>query len=142
MSSQIDLDQGGTNREWTKVFMGPSIGWVARPVTNQFPITLGGTFILDLSTNYVPVNTTGAVTIILPSTLNSPAGATAQPGTYVGTPIVIADIGGNAQAHPITIQPTAGDTIMGLASIQITANYGAFTLSPNSTLRTWNSISP
>jgi hypothetical protein len=31
---------------------------------------------------------------------------------------------------------------MGLASIQITSNYGGFTLAPNSALRKWNSISP
>src|SRR5262249_43399303 len=105
-------------------------------------ISAGGTYALDLSTNYVQVNTSGAVTIVLPSTLNSPAGPGAQPGTYVAVPVVIADIGGNAQAHPITIQAAAGDTVMGLASIQITVNFGAYTLQPNSAQRTWSAIVP
>jgi hypothetical protein len=49
-------------------------------------------------------------------------------------------VGGNAAANPITINPSAGDTIMGLASIQITSAFGGFVLTPNPTARTWNSI--
>jgi hypothetical protein len=144
MPSQTDLDQGGTTRQWIRQFLGPSVGWVYAPSTNQFPITAGGTYIIDPSTNYIPVNTTGAVTIILPSAADpSYAGASgAQPGLFVNPPIVIVDTGGNAGAHPITIQPHAGETIMGLASIQITVNYGGYTLAPNSAQKTWNSISP
>ena len=138
-----DLDQGGIPRQWTRVYLGPSIGWVASPAkASSFAITAGGTYNIDLSTTYVTVNTTGAVTIILPAALNPLAGVGAIPGPFVDAPVVIVDVGGNAQAHPITIQPAAGDTIMGLASIQITVNYGGYTLAPNSVTREWNSISP
>jgi hypothetical protein len=116
---------------------------VASPAkASSFAITAGGTYNIDLSTTYVTVNTTGAVTIILPAALNPLAGVGAIPGPFVDAPVVIVDVGGNAQAHPITIQPAAGDTIMGLASIQITVNYGGYTLAPNSVTREWNSISP
>jgi hypothetical protein len=138
----MDLDQGGTFREWANVYMGPSIGYVRRPVLNTLPITAGGTYTVDLSTSYITVSTTGSVTVVLPSTLNPVAGVGAVPGPFVDNPVVVADIAGAAAAHPITIQPAAGDTIMGLASIQITTNYGAFTLAPNSSARTWNSIAP
>jgi hypothetical protein len=131
----MDLDQGGTFREWKNVYLGPSIGWVPCPQRNLLPITTGGTFILDISYSNVNVNTTGAVTITLPSTLNPPVGA--QPGLSVDNPIVIADVGGNAQAHPITIQALAGDTIMGLASITISVDYGSYILIPNSVQRNW-----
>jgi len=139
-----DLDQGGTPRTWARTFLGPSIGWITTPAQTSaiLTVTAAGTYTIDLSTTYVPINSTGAVTIILPTALNPPAGVGAVPGPFADVPIVIVDVGGNAQAHPITIQPAVGDTIMGLASIQITVNYGGYTLAPNSALRTWNSISP
>jgi hypothetical protein len=59
---------------------------------------------------------------------------------FIKNPIKVIDVGGNAAANPITINANAGDTIMGLASIQITSNYGGFQLTPNPTARTWNSI--
>ena len=46
-------------------------------------------------------------------------------------------------ADNITIQPTSvAETLMGLASIAITVNFGAFTLNPEPSLPGWISISP
>jgi hypothetical protein len=136
----MDLDQGGTFQEWTNVYLGPSIGWQRKPALNTLTITTGGTFTLDLAISYVAVNTTGAVTLNLPPASNPASGAGAQPGPFVDNSIIIADVGGNATLHPITIQAASGDTVLGLASTQITTNYGALNLQPNSTTRTWNSI--
>ncbi len=143
MTSQTDLDQGGTSRNWVKSYLGPSVGWVWTPEQNVLPITAAGTYSLDPSVSLVTVNVAGAVTITLPSAVTPSAGAQAQPGLFVKNPITIVDVGNNAQAHPVTIQPASGsETIMGLSSIQITVNYGGYTLAPNSALATWNSISP
>lgn len=143
MPSQTDLDQGGTFRQWNKVYMGPSVGFVNVPFQNFLAITAGGTFQLDPSTSFVTVNTTGVVTIKLPAATDPTVPAGAQPGLFSNNPVVIVDVGGNATAHPITIQPiSVAETIMGLTQIQITVNFGAYTLSPNSAQRTWNSISP
>ncbi len=148
MPSQLDLDQGGTNRQWVNAYLGPSVGWVRRPVQNVLSITAAGTYTLNLSTTLVTVNVAGAVIIILPSakgtsSLGGTGGATdgAVPGVANKVPITIVDTGGNAQANPITIQRTDSDTIMGLTSIQITVNYGGYTLEPN-VAGIWNSISP
>lgn len=143
MSSQTDLDQGGTNRQWVRSYMGPSVGWQEVPLQNILLITAPGTYTLDPSTSLVQVNVAGAVTIILPSAVTPPAGAQALPRLFAQTPITIVDIGNHAQANPITIQRNnANESIMGLASIQITVNYGGYTLQPNSAQKTWNSISP
>lgn len=150
MPSQTDLDQGGTHRQWVKQYLGPSVGWVSLPNTNVLQITVAGTYQLNLSTSLVEVNVVGAVTIILPSaqgtsSLGGTGGTTAgaNPGVAGKVPITIVDIAGNASAHPITIQPISNtETIMGLASIQITINYGGFTLEPIPGAKTWNSISP
>lgn len=142
MSSQLDLDQGGTQRQWVRTYLGPSVGWVYLPGLNLLPtITAAGTYVLLPDTTLVQVNAAGAVIITLPSALNPGVPATTLPALYARKPVTIVDIGGFAQAHPITINPFVGQTIMGLASVQITVNYGAFTLLPNPS-GSWNNISP
>jgi hypothetical protein len=124
--------------------MGPSVGWVDLPGTNPFPITAAGTYQLSADTSLVTVSVAGAVIIILPSAQDPGVPAGAQPGLYAKTPITIVDIGGNGQSHPITIEPFAGngDTIMGLDSITINSNYGAYTLKPSNAQKGWTNISP
>jgi hypothetical protein len=138
----IDFDQSGTFRSWMRQYLGPSVGWVTLPLQNVFPITAAGTYTLSPDVSQVTVNVAGAVTIILPPARHPSVPPIAQPGLYGNTPIVIVDVGGNAAAHPITIQAAPTETIMGLASIQITAAYGGYTLAPNSAQATWNAISP
>lgn len=145
MPSQTDLDQGGTSRSWVNLFLGPSVGWIRVPMQSVFPITAAGTYTLDPNVSLVTVNVAGAVTIILPPATNpsNRGAAGVQPGLFADNPITIVDVGNHAQAFPITIQPSSvAETIMGLASIQITVNYGGYVLQPNSALQTWNAISP
>jgi hypothetical protein len=79
------------------------------------------------SDNYLLVSTTGgAVTITIPS------------ATFGGRVLTIKDNGGQAGTHAITIQPSSG-TIEGNASIQITNNYGFFTLLATGGT-TWNIV--
>lgn len=147
MPSQTDIDQGGTVREWANVYLGPSAGWVRYPLRNflaspNSPTNLNaaGTYTLDISTTLVQVVVSvGAVTIILPSALaSSLSSPITQPGLAVRAPVTIIDIGGFAQANPITIKPASiAETIMGLTQIQITTNYGGFILQPNSRTPGW-----
>jgi hypothetical protein len=139
----VDLDQSGTRREWRRVYLGPSVGWIDAPYQNLLPITAAGTYNLDPSTNLVEVNVAGAVTIVLPSCQFPAAGAQAQPRLFASNPITVIDIGGNAASNNITLQPNnPAETIMGLASVKISTNYGGFTLQPVPSQKTWTSISP
>ena len=138
MPSQLDLDQGGTYRQFVRRFLGPSVGWVWTPEEAVLPVTSGGTKTVIPGTTVVIVAFNGAVTIQLPSALASqtaPAGA--LPGTFLALPVIVVDIGGFAAANPITILPFGTERIMGLASIQITAAYGSFTLIPNNASGGW-----
>jgi hypothetical protein len=138
MPSQLDLDQGGTFREWTKLYLGPSVGWTYVPGNVLFPITVAGTYTLLVGTSVVTVNVAGAVTIILPTAIAPSVPAGVLPGRFSYTPITIIDVGGNAAAYPITIQPASGgEDIMGLASITISNNYGSFTLDP---IKGWTTL--
>jgi hypothetical protein len=140
MPSQTDLDQGGTARQTVRTFMGPTIGWVDLPGTFPFEITVAGTYTLTPDVSLVRVNVAGAVTIILPSAIDPKVPAGVLPGLFAKTTLTIIDIGGNAQANPITLQPASGaENIMGLPSITISTNYGGFTLKPSNSQKGWTS---
>jgi hypothetical protein len=139
MPSQSDLDQGGTPRQWTKSYMGPSVGWINVPLQNVLYITVAGTYNLDPSISLVEVNCAGAVVIVLPRA-GGPGGSLSQQGLFAKNPITISDVGGQANAHPITIQPNpiGGETIIGLASVTLNSNYGGIILQPNPITNVWN----
>lgn len=130
MPSQVDLDQGGTIRQLTRIYLGPSVGWVEMPTPGELVIIVAGTYNIVLGTTLIYVNVAGSVTINLPKAAGSAAGAQALPKTFVGLPITVIDQGGNAVAFPITINPGDG-TISGLASTTLQANFGALTFNPN-----------
>jgi hypothetical protein len=112
-------------------------------MNNIFPITAAGLFTIDPNITLVTVKVNGAVTITLPAATNPAVGGGVLPGLFIDNPITIVDVGGFAGANPITIKPTSvAETIMGLAQITISVNYGGYTLAPNSANRLWNSISP
>lgn len=135
MTSQIDLDQGGTSREWVDAYLGPSVGWVRLPSRNLLNITAAGTYTLDYSTNLVHVNTTAVVTIFLPSAIDPSVPAGVLPGKFGKVSIGIVDISGQPQ---ITIKPaTVAETIMSLTQIQINSAYSGFILYPSNALRGW-----
>src|SRR5258706_2594723 len=115
MASQLDLDQGGTFRQNQRIYMGPSIGWVNAPASVILSIIAGGTTVVLLGTTLVLVNANAAVTVQLPSAKDATVPAVGLSGPYLKNPITIVDIGGLAQAHPITILPAAWGNIIGLA---------------------------
>jgi hypothetical protein len=130
-----DLDQGGSLREWTRVYLGPTIGWVLQQILTpaSSTVTTGGTTTIGPGTSVVLVNFNGSVTIQLPSSMNAAVpgipGVTIPP--YLNPPpITISDAGGHAGTFPITILPFGTEKVLGLNSIQITVNWGAFSLDP------------
>lgn len=140
MGSQIDLDQGGTSRQWVRTYMGPTVGWVYLPGLNPLPtITAAGTYILTPDTTLVQVNVAGAVIIILPTAIYPKVPATTQAALFAKKPVTVVDIGGFAAAHPITIEPASvAETIANLAQIQVDAAYGGYTLYPSNEQKGWS----
>jgi hypothetical protein len=131
LMAATDFDQSGVFREYGNIYLGPSIGGITVPIFSNLTITAGGSYVLTKGTTRVSVNVAAPVTITLPPSepvANGPP-AIANPGAHINWPLTIADVGGNAQAWPITIQAVPGDTIQGLASMQITVNYGGYVFS-------------
>jgi len=130
MSSQTDLDQGGTFRQLERIYLGPSVGWINVPQQAVLPIVATGTYTISRGTNLITINTNSNVTISLPSSKASAQTPQAIPGQWVLVPLTIVDIGGFASANTYTINPNGAETISGLATIRLSANYGAFILKP------------
>jgi len=137
MASQTDLDQGGTFRQYVRRWLGPSVGWVNSPDTNVLAVTAAGTVSPVNGTTLIAVNVAGLVTVQLwdPTAPGTPANS--LPGPYLAQPLTVVDIGGHAASFNITILPAAGKTIMGLASIIIANDYGAFVIMPNLVTGGW-----
>jgi hypothetical protein len=135
VGSQLDLDQGGTFREWVRTWMGPSVGWVMAPARNVVSINAAGTVTLLVGVTLVIINTNAAVVILLPSALDPTIPAVGLPGPYVKSVVNIVDISG---APNVTIKPASvAETVMGLASIALGTAYGSYALRPDNTFKGW-----
>ena len=132
MSSQTDLDQGGTFRQWTRMWMGPSVGWVPVPIDAVLDITAAGTYTIARGTSLILLNVNASVTLNLPSSLAAPQGPQAIPGQWVINPVTIVDIGGFANPGTIDylIVPFGSETISGLANVTLGTPRGTIILIP------------
>lgn len=138
MASQLDLDQGGTFRQWVRQYMGPSVGWVSVPVDAVLNITATGTYNIARGTSLILLNVNANVTINLPSAKAAVQGPQAIPGQWVINPVTIVDIGGFASSRTYNIVPAVGETISGLASVQLATDRGTVILIPILTTGGWN----
>lgn len=140
MGSQTDLDQGGTFRQWTRAYMGPSVGWVPIPVDAVLDITTGGTKTIARGTSLIFLNVNASVTLNLPSSKASPQGPQAIPGQWVVNPITIVDKGGFANPGTVDylINPAGSEKISGLSQVALATPYGTVILIPILASGGWN----
>lgn len=132
MSSQTDLDQGGSFRQTQKVYLGPSVGWQEVAERWVLNVTTGGITTIARGTSLILVNFNGLVTLQLPSFKASPAGPQAIPRQFAIIPVTICDAGGFAgPGNPITILPFAGELISGFATFPLQSAYGAYVIRPD-----------
>jgi hypothetical protein len=133
MGSQLDLDQGGTFRQYQRIWMGPSVGWQTMPVQAILDRSTAGTLTLLRWTNLVKLKVpTGTLDIDLPSSKASAQGPQAIPGQWIYNPVIIMDLLGTA-ANPtvINVNPFGSELISGLAQIQLATPYGTILLEPD-----------
>jgi hypothetical protein len=118
-----DLDQSGFAFQRLNTYLGPSLGWVQTRVKPERFITVGGTYTLTPDDGVVLVNVASAVTLNLPTARTWMLESAYNPATAFERAIWVKDLGGNAAAFNITIQPTGGDQIdtSGVAKVISTA---------------------
>lgn len=106
-----DLDQSGNAFQQIRVSLGPSLGTVMMQVRPTRFITSGGSVTLAAGDSVVMVNVAASVTINLPSVASWIKESAYNPMTAFERAIWIKDLGGNAAAFPITIQPVTLENI-------------------------------
>lgn len=132
MGSQLDLDQGGTFRQYQKVWMGPSVGWLNMPVQAILTISAAGTYTIQRWTNLIKLKvTSGTVNLNLPSSKASAQGPQALPGQWVYNPVIVCDLSGQAGgATTVNLNPNGSELISGLGQVQLATPYGTVLLEP------------
>jgi hypothetical protein len=126
VTSQTDLDQGGTFRQFEKVYLGASVGWAYFPTAVVLTVTAAGAVAVARGTSLITVNVAGAVTLNLPSSK-----VTAQP-LAIPSQSVLA---------PVTINASGSELISGLASVALSVAYGAVILRPLLDTGGWSLLS-
>lgn len=132
MGSQLDLDQGGTFRQYQRIWMGPSVGWQTMPVQAVLNIAAAGTYTILRWTNLIKIKATaGVVTINLPLSQASAQGPQAIPGQWVYNPVIITDLGGQCGlAVTCNINRAGAELISGLTQVQLATPYATVLLEP------------
>ena len=130
------LDQGGSNCTWSRVWMGPTIGWLMLPVVPELEVTSTAALTLQPYTSRVLLKV--AVTQInLPKVTNWVLAQYQANQAAFDRSIWIKDYGYNAQAHNITITPFGTDTIDGLPTFTMLNDGDLIRLYPLTSLTGW-----
>ena len=138
----LELDESGSNAQWTRVRLGPSLGWTMVPVVPELLVNSTAPLVLGL-----PGSTAFASRVILQAACTSVTLPSVQQWMLATLPlgnnaafdrsIWIKDLGGNAGANPITFLPFGLDQIDGLASWQMVTAFDLAQFNPLGDLSGW-----
>jgi len=133
----MDLDQSGLGFQKTKVYLGPSLGWVETQILPSRVITTPGTHQILPGDSTIFVDVAGSVTLILPNVIEWVKETAYQPATGFGRLISVKDMG-NGATFPITVQPFDAQKIDDqLGAVTITQTYQSITFAPVNDLTGW-----
>lgn len=136
-----DLDKGGNLAQRTRVYLGPSLGWIDAYINPARFVTNGGSTQLILGDCVIFANVAALVTILLPDVVQwlQQFPMKSAIGTF-GEYLYIKDYGGNAAAFNITVTPFGSQKIDNLASLTIGQNRQSVRLYPLADATGWASI--
>jgi hypothetical protein len=132
------LDQGGTNCQFVKTWLGPSLGWAMLPVMPELVITSASALTISAFSSRVLLN--AAVKAIALPAVSQWMLATLPLANISGfdRSLWIKDyIGDASSGSPIVVTPNGSDTIDGLASYSIITPNDLLRLYPITTLAGW-----
>src|SRR5215510_5435888 len=125
-----DLDKSGGYAQKIRSYYGPTLGWLDEYVLPNATITGAGTFSVDPGVSMLFVNVAGSVTLNLADVNLFLQLTSVQPANGVERCVWIKDLGGNATAFPITVNPFGSQKIDLLSQITIGQNRQILRLYP------------
>src|SRR5882672_972307 len=133
-----DLDKGGTGFHRSKVYLGPTLGWVDSPLIPARIITITGTSTIDPGDSVVLVDVAATVTVNLPDVVEWVKQSFGRPATGYERALWIKDLGGNATLFNITVHPFGGQLIdKSAANVVMNTNFQMIRLYPLFDLSGW-----
>lgn len=131
-------DQGGSNCQWVKTYMGPTLGWMMLPVVPELEVVSAAALTLSPYTSRVLLKA-AVKAIQLPSVSQwMLASLPAANTSAFDRSIWIKDYVGQASVgSPIVITPNGTDTIDGLTSFSIINAQDLIRLYPLTDLTGW-----
>lgn len=132
------LDQGGSNCQWTRVYLGPTLGWAMLPIVPEIIVTSTATFTVPAYASRILLNA-ACKSILLPS-VSQWMEATLPLANISGfdRSLWIKDLVYDASgAAPIVITPNGSDLIDGTGSFSIVEAGELIRLYPLTNLTGW-----
>lgn len=138
MDNLAQLDQGGSNCQFVKTWMGPTLGWMILPVVPELEITSASALVIGPYTSRVILNA-AVKAIALPSVKQWMTAALPLANTSAfDRSLWIKDLVGSASfVSPIVVTANGTDTIDLLASYQIATPNDLIRLYPLTDLSGW-----
>lgn len=139
MDNLTQTDQGGSNAQWVKVYLGPTLGWAMLPVVPELEVTSAAALVLAPYTSRVILKA-AVKAITLPAVAQwMLASLPLANQSAFDRSIWIKDFSGNAGggASAIVISPSGTDLIDGLASYSIITPNDLIRLYPLTDLSGW-----
>lgn len=131
------LDQSGTNCQFARVYLGPTIGWVMLPIVPELLVTSAANIVLGPYTSRVLLKA-GVKSIALPSVAAWVAAQFQANQSAFDRSIWIKDYAYLATgAQPIIVTPAGADTIDGFANFTIVTQGSIIRLYPLTDLTGW-----
>ena len=116
----LQTDQGGSNCQWTKVYLGPTLGWAMLPIVPELEITSAAALTIPAYASRVLLKA-AVKAIALPSVSQWMLATLPLANTAAfDRSLWIKDYVGDASSGaPIVVTPNGSDTIDGLSSYSI-----------------------
>ena len=134
----LQTDQGGSNCQWTKVYLGPTLGWVMLPIMPELEITSAAALTIPAYASRVLLKA-AVKAIALPSVSQWMLATLPLANTAAfDRSLWIKDYVGDASSGaPIVITPNGSDTIDTLSSYSIITQNDLLKLYPLTDLTGW-----
>ena len=134
----LQTDQGGSNCQWTKVYLGPTLGWAMLPIVPELEITSAAALTIPAYASRVLLKAaTKAIQLPKVSQWMLATLPLANTSSFDRSVWIKDYVGDASSGAPIVITPNGSDTIDTLSSYSIITQNDLLKLYPLTDLTGW-----
>ena len=131
------LDQGGSNCQWTRAYLGPTLGWAMLPVMPELKINSAAALVISPYSSRVLLNA-AVVAVTLPDVSQWLLASLPKANTSAfDRSLWVKDLAGNWAANNCVFTPFGSQTIDGGATYTGVSNHALVRFYPLTDLTGW-----